>query len=239
MLGQVKTPLPEAADGASAAHIVRELVAKNVDAIKLFASIPSGAMLSVETMHAAVREAHEAGKPVFVHPNSTEDIERAADAQVDIVAHTTPRGSEWPPKLLSHMHAANMALTPTLALWQHFLQHDRVSVAAQQAVNATNQLRAWHERDGAVLFGTDLGAVDPNPLSEYALMRRAGLGFRDILASLTTVPSQRFRAANAGVVRPGFRADLVVLDGDPAANLRTLGMVHCTLRGGKMIYTAG
>ncbi|MGZ5042872.1 MAG: hypothetical protein ACXWBQ_19185 [Usitatibacter sp.] len=33
----------------------------------------------------------------------------------------------------------------------------------------------WIAAGGTVLFGTDLGAVDPDPSEEYALMARLGM----------------------------------------------------------------
>ena len=49
-------------------------------------------------------------------------------------------------------------------------------------------------------------------------MHRA-LSERQILASLTTNPAQYFKAAKKGRVEKGFDADLVVLDGDPMADV--------------------
>jgi dihydroorotase-like cyclic amidohydrolase len=41
------------------------------------------------------------------------------------------------------------------------------------------------------------------------------MSWREILASLTTNPSEFFNSPAEGRVRKGMRADLVVLDGDP------------------------
>jgi dihydroorotase-like cyclic amidohydrolase len=49
---------------------------------------------------------------------------------------------------------------------------------------------------------------------EYEFMGRA-MSWREILASLTTNPSEFFNSPAEGRVRKGMRADLVVLDGDP------------------------
>jgi len=99
-------------------------------------------------------------------------------------------------------------------------------------------LRAWIAEEGEVLFGTDLGAVDPDPSEEYALMSQAGMTFSQILASLTTVPAEKLGAASElGRVAKGFKADLVLLQDDPAKDLRALTAVQYTLRDGKIIYS--
>ncbi len=104
---------------------------------------------------------------------------------------------------------------------------------------ALDQLRAFRAAGGIVLFGTDLGAVGYDPSDEYRLMAEAGMGYREILASLTTAPAELFGAAKTlGRIAPGRAADVVVLEGDPAKDLGALKSVRYTLRGGKLIYRA-
>jgi imidazolonepropionase-like amidohydrolase len=58
-----------------------------------------------------------------------------------------------------------------------------------------------------------------------------------ILASLTTNPARRFGLTQrTGRVAPGMDADLVVLEGDPASDVRGLARVRYTLRQGRIIY---
>lgn len=63
--------------------------------------------------------------------------------------------------------------------------------------------------------------------------------FRQILASLTTAPAERFGVSGRlGRIAPGFAAALVVLNEDPSRNVRALARVRCTLREGKLISSA-
>jgi len=55
-------------------------------------------------------------------------------------------------------------------------------------------------------------------------------------ASLTTNPSAYFKSPGKGKVEKGMDADLVVLDADPADDVRNLAKVAFTIRGGKIIY---
>jgi len=95
IMGVTKTALPEIGDSDQAKTIAKKLLDQGVDAIKLFASSPSGSSLSEEIMLAAVNEAHHAGKPVFVHPNNGKDLLAALKKGVDVIAHTTPRSGPW------------------------------------------------------------------------------------------------------------------------------------------------
>jgi len=57
-----------------------------------------------------------------------------------------------------------------------------------------------------------------------------------VLAALTTNPALYFKATTKGKVEKGFEADLVVLDGDPMADIRNFAKVAYTIRAGKVIY---
>src|SRR6266850_2837560 len=239
-MGWMKTPASEIADAAQAAAASRKLLDAGVDGIKLFASAPSKASLSQSTIEAAVKEAHRLGKPVFVHPNTGADVLTAVRGGVDVIAHTTPQSGPWDETLLATMKEHRVALTPTLWIWKWYARHDRRSTQDKIVNTEVGQLRAWVASGGTVLFGTDLGAVDPDPSEEYELMAQAGMSFRQILASLTTAPAERFgKSKQLGRIAVGFQADLVVLSNDPANNIRALTDVQYTLRDGKIIYGAG
>jgi imidazolonepropionase-like amidohydrolase len=104
---------------------------------------------------------------------------------------------------------------------------------------AIAQVRAFSSAGGEVLFGTDVGYTDAyDTEEEYRLMSRAGMGFREILASLTTNPARRFGdSGRRGRVVAGEEADLVVLDADPASDVAAFSRVRFTIRAGKVIYS--
>jgi imidazolonepropionase-like amidohydrolase len=179
------------------------------------------------------------GKPVFVHPNSGADVLASVRAGIDVILHTTPHSGPWDETILAAMKERGVALTPTLTIWKYFARHDRISVQDQIVSTEIGQLRAWLASGGTVLFGNDLGAVDYDPTEEYVLMAEAGMGFRQILASLTTAPAERFgESKKLGRIAEGLEADLAVLKDDPSRNIRALAAVQYTLRGGKIIHRA-
>jgi imidazolonepropionase-like amidohydrolase len=238
-MGFMPVPLPEITDAATATAAARALLDAGVDGIKLFASSTAGFPLAPGAIEAAASEAHRRGRPIFVHPNSTEDVLAAVRGGADVIAHTTPNSGPWDESVLAAMSEARVALTPTLTLWKHVMRHDRISTQETLTNTAVGQLRAWSAAGGTVLFGTDLGAVDPDPTDEYALMAEAGMTFPQILASLTTAPAERFgESERLGRIAPGYEADLVVLDGDPSEHLAALMNVRYTLRAGSVISRA-
>ena len=238
MMGAMHVPVPEVATPEEAAAAARKLLAVPVDAIKIFASSPRSGPVPENVIRAAADEAHRAGKLLFVHPNSSTDVLTSVRAGADILAHTTPNSGPWDETIIAEMKERRVALTPTLWIWKYYARHDRVSLQEQIAATSIEQLRAWSSAGGEVLFGNDLGAVDYDPLEEYLMMAAAGMSFRQILASLTTAPAERFEEADKlGRIKPGLRADLVALRGDPAADISAMTDVRYTIRDGRLIFS--
>jgi imidazolonepropionase-like amidohydrolase len=237
IMGAMKVPQDEIADAEESSAATKKLLDKGVDGIKVFVSAPSKSSIPESGISAVVREAHAAGKPVFAHPNTSADIWTAVRAGVDVIAHTTPGSGAWDDALIGAMKERQVALTPTLWIWKYYARHDRVSAQDQLVDTEVAQLRAWLAAGGTVLFGNDLGAVDYDPTEEYLLMSAAGMSFTQILGALTTVPAQRFgESSRLGRIAPGLQADLVVMNGNPAKNLRALADVRYTIRDGRILY---
>jgi imidazolonepropionase-like amidohydrolase len=237
VLGVMETSLNEIESPSQAREATKKLLATGVDGIKLFISSPYSAALEPKSVEAAVEEAHRDGKPVFAHPNNGADVLAALRAGVDVIAHTTPRSGPWDDAILTEAAQRNVAITPTLKLWHDMLRHDRISAQRDVVAAAVDQLRAWRQAGGRVLFGTDYGAVGRDPTEEYALMARTGMNFRDILAALTTTPAQQFgETERRGRIAARMQADLVFLRGNPADDVAAFASVERTMRAGRLIY---
>lgn len=239
MMGWMEVDLPQVSDPGEAAAAARRLVDDGVDAIKIFASGPPAAQaanLPEEAMRAVVQIAHATGKPVFVHPNTRDDLRRALNAGVDVIAHTIPAAAPLREEL-AKMADAGMPLTPTLMLWEHLLRHDRLDAQQRLVEAAIEQVAFFRSVGGTLLFGTDYGAVGADPAREYALMAQAGMSFTDILASLTTQPARRFGGSlRLGTLVAGSSADVVVLDGDTSRGAASLSDVRLTIASGRVVY---
>jgi imidazolonepropionase-like amidohydrolase len=155
-------------------------------------------------------------------------------AGVDVLAHTVPREAGYTQEELAAFRLQGTALIPTLTLFAKAPVDP--ALAARRVDSGVSQLKAFSENGGPVLFGTDVGFTTIYDTSlEYELMHRA-LSERQVLASLTTNPDHYFKATKKGKIETGFDADLVVLDGDPVADIRNLAKVTYTIRSGQVIY---
>src|SRR5271157_5236701 len=233
----------EAATPADATRLAKQSLEMGGDGIKVFAGAITGRgkvlPMPVDVIRAAVEVAHAAGKPVFAHPSNHAGTDNALAGRVDILAHTIPMEYDWTPEELQRMKQQHVALIPTLSLFPDEVRKDGGSEAAKAGIlkGAVAQLKSYFDKGGTILFGTDVGYTQLyDTTSEYEYMLRAGMNFRDILASLTTAPATYVKAGKTGRVVKGDAADLVVLDGDPATDVRNFAKVDYTIRAGKVIY---
>ncbi len=233
----------EAATPADATKLAQEELALGGDGIKLFTGALVGhgkvTPMPVDVVRAAVDVAHAAGKPVFAHPSNHAGTDNALAGGVDILAHTIPMEYDWSPEELQRMKQQHVALIPTLSLFPDEVRKSGGSEADKAEIlkNAVSQLKSYFDKGGTILFGTDVGYTQLyDTTSEYSYMLRAGMNWRDILASLTINPATFFKAGRTGRVVVGDAADLVVLGGDPAIDVRNFAKVEYTIRAGKVIY---
>jgi imidazolonepropionase-like amidohydrolase len=239
ILGDMPLRNIEVRSAPEAEEASKKMLKLGVDGIKIHLQPPPPPKppFPRDAIQAAVRPAHEMKKPTFVHPVNGADVIAAIQAGVDVVAHTTPGSGPWDDSITTGIKDRRVALTPTLSMWKSTMRHDRISTQDTFTAIAVGQLRTWVASGGTVLFGTDIGAIDYDPTEEYALMSRAGLSFRQILAALTTAPATQFGdAGRLGSIAAGLEADLVVLKGDPSRDVRGFADVAYTVQGGKIIY---
>jgi imidazolonepropionase-like amidohydrolase len=230
--------LPEAATPQEAEQMAQQYMKMGLDGIKLFTGSFMGNKPTVNMdaaiVKAAVDVAHAQGKPVFTHPQNRTGVVNALAGGVDVLAHTIPTDS-FTQDDLSRMKQQHVALIPTLTLWTTVVQDQATADLLVQA--GVDQLKTYFSQGGTILFGTDVGFTSKNDTTqEFEFMGRA-MSWRDILASLTTNPSSFFKATTKGRIEKGMDADLVVLDGDPAVDVRNFARIAYTVRAGKIIYS--
>jgi imidazolonepropionase-like amidohydrolase len=231
--------LPEAATPEDAIRMAHGYMAMGLDGIKLFTGAYMGdkPVINMDTaiVKAAVGIAHELGKPVFAHPQNHAGVDSALAGGVDVLAHTIPTEGSFTADELAKIRQQHTTMTPTLTLFTTVTPNEDAQKYLVQA--GVDELKAFAAAGGMVLFGTDVGFISKYDTGEeFEYMGRA-MTWSEILASLTTNPSELFKAASKGRVEKDMDADLVVLSADPAADVRNFGKVAWTVRAGKVIWS--
>ncbi len=145
----------------------------------------------------------------------------------------------WADAGISALLAAESTLVPALALLLPDGEMDDGAMdrALDLLAQAQGRLAGYAAAGGRVAFGSGFGwGASQDPLLELELMDDAGVGFSVLLESLTTEPALRFGYDDRGEVEPGMLADLVLLDGDPRADLNAFERVRWVLQAGVPVY---
>jgi imidazolonepropionase-like amidohydrolase len=225
-----------------ARQAVNKLIDDGADVIKTamesgYAFGQSGwPLLSPWEATALVDTAHERGKPVTAHVTSARDLERALDAGVDEIAHmVVDKVSE---QLISRMIETGTRWVPTLELWQRVSRIYPISYGSM----AIKNLALFIEAGGEVVLGTDYAGA-PNvdfdlgmPIHEIEWMQEAGMTPMQIIVAATKNGARSCNMENElGTLEAGKLADVLVVDGDPLADIHALTNAHLILREGKAI----
>lgn len=244
-LNENHIPMQATGTPDQAISLVRDHAAKGANGIKLFTGSYQGgdkvAVLPLAIAKAAVAEAHRHAMPVFAHPQNLAGVEVAIESGVDVLAHTVPQSPPWSPDFVARLKKANLALIPTLTLFDFEARKGGFSDQEGRQrwlAGMVAELRAYSQAGGEILFGTDIGYTDHfDTALEFTLMSQAGMDYRQILASLTTAPALRFGySEHSGRVAIGLDADLVVLQADPSKDVTAFSRIQLTMRRGRVTY---
>lgn len=237
MPGWMVRLLPQPDNPEQAQRIVRSNLNSGADVTKLFTGswIERGRVLPMplNIASAAVNTSHLNGRIVFAHPSNLPGTQVAIESGVDVLAHVPDDTRGITSDLFQTMVRKNMAMSPTLKMFNTTVTSDPHYMDSMY-----EEVRTFHSLGGTLLFGTDVGYMtDYSTQGEFEALAKSGLGWRDVLAMLTTNPASRMGVqGRKGTVSAGKLADLVVLDADPAANLTNFSAVRAVIRSGAIIW---
>lgn len=141
---------------------------------------------------------------------------------------------------------AYLAPETAASIRDRWLERKQAAVGASQGARQRTRV-AWekflqlvgmfHEAGGVVLAGTDCPNVAIVPgyslHRELELLTRTGMSAMDVLVAATRRAAERLdRAEEFGAIEPGRSADMLLLSGDPLADIRnTRRIEHVVVRG--------
>jgi imidazolonepropionase-like amidohydrolase len=135
-------------------------------------------------------------------------------------------------------------IAPHLSKYQmEFLKRTPVQNARQiNPDNPRSAVRQLQARGVDVLAGTDAGATTvlhgASLHAELALLVQAGLTPIQALSAATRLPAERFGLNDRGELRPGRRADLVLVEGDPTTDIKATRAIARVFKNGYQIDRA-
>ncbi len=230
-------------DGVDAVRIAcREELRAGVHHIKLMANggvaSPTDPIANLqysrEELCAAVEEAAMGQTYTMAHLYTDEAIRRAVECGIHSLEHCNLIGAET-----ARLAAARRCIAvPTLVTYDNLakdgakygLPPESVAKIETVRVGGLRSLETMRAAGLPMAFGTDLlGEQHPEQNGEFAI-RAQVLPAAEILASATTLAARLIRrVGELGVVAPGALADLLVVDGDPLADITILARPQASI----------
>jgi imidazolonepropionase-like amidohydrolase len=246
-----------AAEGSDFIKIVRE-------DLHVYSDQQSLPTLDAPTAAAVIAAAHAAGLRAVVHASAQEtareSLRDGADglvhvfqdqpADADFVALAKRRGAFVVPTLtvIAGFSGERSALAddPRLAAWLSTSQRETLAARMHEGAgdpamlaNAVESVRRLHAAGVTILAGTD--APNPNTAhgvslhEEIVRLSDAGLSAEAALAAATSAPARAFGLDDRGRIAPGQRADLLLVEGDPRADLTVTRAIAVVWKNGRRV----
>ena len=230
---------------------VREEIRAGADFIKL---ANNGADMTQEELDAAVDEAHRLGKKVACHTSKPPSQRMAIEAGVDTFEHGAPS-----PEEIDLAVEKSITWTPTLNIGQEYLnwcdrrrKHSVPSIsrqAEQEYVKSTEYLeRKRTSMEYAVKAGLKLAAGTDSYMGgvrfgampdELRWLVEYGCSPMQALRAATVWPARAMGWEDMGTLEPDKLADVIAVDGDPLADIRTMDSVVLVIREGTVVKGPG
>ena len=205
--------------------------------------------LDQETLKALIDAAHKRGKIAVVHIGKQSDarevIEAGADGLAHLFADSAPDADFARLAAAHHVFVVptltvlesasgtpsgeSLATSPALAA---YLSNDEIANLKRSFPRGSTSLREkYAEETVAQLKAAQVpilaGSDAPNPGTshgvsihrELELLVRAGMSPPEALAAATSVPAATFHLPDRGTIAAGKRADLLLVKGDPTADI--------------------
>jgi imidazolonepropionase-like amidohydrolase len=197
-------------------------------------SAPWYAQFSTVQLAAIVEEAARVDKKVAAHAHGIEGIRRAVEAGVATVEHcswvTETNDRYFDETLAAQIADQGIFVCPTINVNAPY-------VAELTGREVGQYVKPMHDLGVRIIAGTDAG-IDSTPHHQYlgGLEHLVSLGFSpdQVIAMATTEAAVALGVDGlTGRLVPGYEADLIVVDGDPQADISALGRLQRVVARGR------
>lgn len=222
-----------------AKKVVSDFIDRNVDIIKTSLEDDlqgrTWNMPTWEEFKSIVDTAHSRNKKVSVHISHVRNLPWAVDAGVDDIAHMVVEPLDQ--DMIEKIVARDIYWVPTLELWagvskMYSLDWDKIAI---------ENVSKFYKAGGKIALGTDFAGYTCSfdkgfPITEVTLMKKAGMSNMDIIVAGTKNAAHVSGIEKeTGTVEAGKKADLMVISGDPLADINALTEITAVVHNGELV----
>lgn len=241
---------------------VRDQVRLGAQVIKMMASggrttptaNPRRAQYDIETLRAAVVEAHRSNVPIVAHTLAADGIRACVEAGIDHVIHAkwyhraASGGLDYDQTVVDQMADQGQWADPTIGMALLKLDADKkrsniepapmhwaVGVDVPLEDHLANY-RRMHESGVRFTAGLDGGDLTRSTACSWAYQELLGWDNWAAIRAATQDNAEALGISNqVGLIRAGLVADMAAFQGDPGANIRDLSVAASVVQAGKPV----
>jgi imidazolonepropionase-like amidohydrolase len=224
----------EEADGEALRKVVRDQIRRGADVIKVYADNAKGTTFTIDELKLVVETAGSQGRPVSAHATTREGMIRAATAGVTTIEH----GEGGDLDVFKLMVEKGVAFCPTLTVFESMAKlrgyRPGIDPEPSRLKHARSAFKAALASGVTIINGSDVGAFAHGELGrELELLVDFGMTPAQALkAATSTAASVLDLNKKVGTIKPGLRADLVAVEGDPTEQIASIRKVKLVMKDG-------
>src|SRR5215813_4062895 len=231
---------------------VREKVRENIkfgaDVIKVLASggvlskgdTPGAPQYTPEELKAIADEAHKLGRKVAAHAHGTQSIKDAILAGIDTIEHSSLIDDEGIALAKQHHTYLDFDIYNDDYILSEGAKHGMLpeSIEKEKAVGRLQRenFRKAFQAGALMGFGTDAGVYPHGDnWKQLAKMVEWGMKPIDAIRAATLNGAEIMGWSDrVGSIEKNHYADIIAIDGDPLADITTMGRVRMVMKGGEV-----
>ena len=234
-------PTPTLSKPEEAKQFINDRVEANVDYIKIIVE-PWKKTLSHEVVKALIDEAHKQNKVVVVHISNVNDAYQVLNNNANGLVHIWWNELMPEDKLQQLAKEKSFFVIPTLLTTNKvfgIMKKNNPDAEILEKEQLLAEVKRLHDAGIPILAGTDPPNAQINYgtdlYEELKLITEAGISNLDALKGATSKTAFAFGLKNIGMIKEGYNADLILINGNPIENIDDLNKVETVWKLGKKV----
>lgn len=206
---------------------VENRIKAGADYIKIIKE-PWKATLNDATVKALIKEAQAQNKLAVVHVSKVKDGYTTLKNKANGLVHIWDDASLTTEQLAS-LKEENFFIIPTMLTIekiQKVYAKKTAEEAKEKLKQLQNEVKRLYDIGVPILAGTDPPNANINYgtdlFIEMQYLQEAGIATIDVLKAATSLPAIHFKLKNAGFIKVGINADMVLVDGNPTKDINEI-----------------